>query len=347
MTLPTLDQIRDAQSLVYRHMLPTPQYSWPLINQRLGIEAWIKHENHTPIGAFKLRSALVYAAWLKQTQPELAGIVAATRGNFGQGAAMAARLLGIKAVIVVPRGNSVEKNRAMQAQGAELVEHGHDFQEALEFASTLARERGYAMFESFHEQLVTGAATFALELFQSAPKLDVVYVPIGMGTSICGTVAARNSLNLSTEIIGVTAVENAATANSFKQRKLVEAPANSQIADGLACRRPSPNALDIIFAHVPRIVEVSESEIADAMCIYHQDTHNIAEGAGAAALAAALKEKSSLQGKRAGIVLTGGNVDRELYASVLTGEFQTNASQTGAPQISPVQSGAFQPARPA
>ncbi len=353
MTLPTLDQIRDAQSLVYRHMLPTPQYSWPLINQRLGIEAWIKHENHTPIGAFKLRSALVYAAWLKQTQPELAGIVAATRGNFGQGAAMAARLLGMKAVIVVPHGNSAEKNRAMQAQGAELVEHGHDYQESLEFAGTLAGERGYAKLESFHEQLVFGAATFALELFQTAPKLDVVYVPIGMGTFlICGTVAARNSLNLSTEIIGVTAVENAATANSFKQRKLVEAPANSQIADGPACRRPSPNALDIIFAHVPRIVEVSESEIADAMCIYHQDTHNIAEGAGAAALAAALKEKSSLQGKRAGIVLTGGNVDRELYASVLTGEFQTgafqtNASQTGAPQISPVQSGASQAARPA
>jgi threonine dehydratase len=347
MTLPTLDQICDAQPLVYRYMPPTPQYSWPLINQRLDAEAWIKHENHTPIGAFKLRSSLVYAAWLKQTQPELVGIVAATRGNFGQGAAMAARLLGIKALIVVPHGNSVEKNRAMEAQGAELVEHGHDFQESLEFASTLARERGYAMFESFHEQLVAGAATFALELFQSAPKLDVVYVPIGMGTSICGTVAARNALNLSTEIIGVTAVANAATANSFRQRKLVEAPANSLIADGLACRRPNQDALDIIFAHVPRIIEVSEAEIADAMCIYHQDTHNIAEGAGAAALAAALKEKSSLRGKRAGVILTGGNVDRELYAAVLTGAFQTGASQADASQNRPFQLGASQPARPA
>jgi threonine dehydratase len=347
MTLPTLDQICDAQPLVYRYMPPTPQYSWPLINQRLDAEAWIKHENHTPIGAFKLRSSLVYAAWLKQTQPELVGIVAATRGNFGQGAAMAARLLGIKALIVVPHGNSVEKNRAMEAQGAELVEHGHDFQESLEFASTLARERGYAMFESFHEQLVAGAATFALELFQSAPKLDIVYVQIGMGTSICGTVAARNALNLSTEIIGVTAVANAATANSFKQRKLVEAPANSLIADGLACRRPNQDALDIIFAHVPRIIEVSEAEIADAMCIYHQDTHNIAEGAGAAALAAALKEKSSLQGKRAGVILTGGNVDRELYAAVLTGAFQTGASQADASQNRPFQLGASQPARPA
>jgi len=332
MKLPSLDQIRDAQSLLYRHMLPTPQYTWPLINQRLEAEAWVKHENHTPIGSFKVRSALVYAAWLKQTQPELAGIVTATRGNFGQGAAMAARLLGMSAVIVVPHGNSVEKNRAMQAQGAELVEHGRDFQESLEFACVLAGERRYAIFEPFHEQLVCGTATFALELFQAASRLDVVYVSIGMGSSICGTVAARNALNLSTEIVGVTAVANAATANSFRQRKLVEAPADSLIADGLACRRPNQDALDIIFANVARIVEVSENEIADAMCIYHEDTHNIAEGAGAAALAAALKEKSSLRGKRAGIILTGGNVDRELYVAVLTGAFQSGLFQSEAVQ---------------
>jgi threonine dehydratase len=345
MKLPSLNQIREAQSLVYRHMLPTPQYSWPLINERLGAETWIKHENHTPVGAFKLRGALVYAAWLKQTQPELAGIVAATRGNFGQGAATAARLLGMKAVIVVPHGNNVEKNRAMQARGAELVEHGHDFQEALEFARELAGDRGYAMFESFNERLVCGTATYALELFQSAPELDVVYVPIGMGSSICGVIAARSALNLSTKVVGVTAVANAATANSFRERKLVEAPADSQIADGLACRRPNQDALDIIFANVARIVEVSDAEIADAMCIYHQDTHNIAEGAGAAALAAALKEKSFRRGKRAGIILTGGNVDRELYAAVLTGAFQSGAFQTGAPQIRPLQSEAFQSAR--
>jgi len=260
---------------------------------------------------------------------------------------MAARLLGMKSVIVVPHGNSVEKNRAMQAQGAELVEHGHDYQESLEFAATVARERGYAMFEPFNEQLVSGAATFALELFQSAPRLDVVFVPIGMGTSICGVVATRNALNLSTEIIGVTAVANAAIVNSFRERKLVEAPANSLIADGLACRKPRQDALEIIWANVARVVEVSDAEIADAMSIYHQDTHNIAEGAGAAALAAALKEKSSLQGKRAGIILTGGNVDRDLYVAVLTGAFQTGAFQTGASQNRPFQSGADQAARPA
>jgi threonine dehydratase len=352
MALPTLDQIREAQELVYRYMPPTPQYSWPLINARIGAEAWIKHENHTPIGAFKLRGALVYANWLKQTQPDLAGIVAATRGNFGQGATMAARLLGMKAVIVVPHGNSVEKNRAMKAQGAELIEHGHDFQESLEFAGTLARERGYAMFESFHERLVWGVATYALELFESVPKLDVVYVPIGMGTSICGAVAARNALNLSTEIVGVTALANAATANSFRERKLVEAPATTLIADGLACRRPNQDALEIIWNNVSRIVELSDAEIADAMCVCYQDTHNVAEGAGAASLAAALKERSSLAGKRAGIILTGGNVDRELLIAALdgsfkSGSFQSDSSQSGSLESSTFKSEASQPARPA
>ncbi len=189
MALPTLNQIREAQTLVYRSMPPTPQYTWPLINQRLGAEAWIKHENHTPVGAFKLRGGLVYGTWLKQTQPGLQGVVAATRGNFGIGVATAARLLRLKAVIVVPHGNSVEKNRATAAQGAELVEHGLDFQESLEYARVLAQERGYTMVESFHERLVCGSATYALELFQAAPKLDRVYVPIGLGSSICGMAA--------------------------------------------------------------------------------------------------------------------------------------------------------------
>ena len=323
MTLPTLDQIHEAQSIIYRFMPPTPQYSWPLINQRLGAEAWMKHENHTPVGAFKLRGALVYGTWLKQTQPELAGVVAATRGNFGQGVAMAARLLGMKAVIVVPHGNSAGQNRAMLAQGAELIEHGHDFQESLEFARILAGERGYAMIESFHERLVWGTATYALELFQAAPNLDVVYVPFGMGSSVCGMVAARNALNLSTEVVGVTSDACRAAALSFRERKLVEAPADSVIADGLACRRPNQDALEIIWSQVARIVEVSDAEIAEAMCVYYQDTHNVAEGAGAAALAAALKERSTLGGKRIGIILTGGNVDRELLISALNGAFQS------------------------
>ena len=322
MMLPTLDQIEAARSIVYRNMPPTPQFSWPLVNQRLGTEVWIKHENHTPVGAFKLRGALVYASWLKQTQPDLAGVVAATRGNFGQGAAMAARLLGMKSVIVVPYGNSVEKNRAMQAQGAELVEHGHDFQEALEFAQLLARDRAFAFFESFHERLVHGTATYALEMLEAVPNLDVVYVPIGLGSSICGMAAARNALKLSIEIVGVTAALSPSYALSFKQRRLVEAPARTVISDGQACRKPNLQALEIIWSNVARIVEVSDEEIAQAMGVYHQDTHNVAEGAGAASLAAAFKEKCSIQGKRVGIVLTGGNVDTDSYAAVLNGAFE-------------------------
>jgi len=322
MMLPSLDQIREAQTLIYRYMPPTPQYTWPLINERLGAEAWIKHENHTPVGAFKLRSALVLVTWLKQTQPSLTGVVAATRGNFGQGVAMAARLLCLKAVIVVPHGNSVEKNRTMIAQGAELVEHGQDFQASLEFARELARERSLAMIESFHERLAWGTGAYALELFQAAPLLDRIYVPIGMGSSICGVAAARNALQLKTEIVGVTSAACRAYALSFRQRKLVEAPARTLIADGMACRIPSLQALEVMWDNVSRVVEVADEEIAEAMAIYYQDTHNIAEGAGAASLAAALKEKSALVGRRVGIVLTGGNVDRETFVAALTGAFQ-------------------------
>lgn len=317
MQLPSLDEIRAAQREVYRHMPATPQYSWPLLNQRLGTEAWVKHENHTPVAAFKIRGALLYVDRLTREQPGLSGVIAATRGNFGQGVAMAARLYGLKAVIVVPHGNSVEKNRAMIAQGAELVEHGEDFQASLEFARALAVECGLAFVESFHERLVLGTATYALELFEGAQPLDAVYVPIGMGSSICGVAAARNALRLSTEIVGVVAAEAPATARSFREHRLVEAPARTAIADGLACRTPDADALEVIWANVSRVIEVSDAAIEDAMRACFEDTHNLVEGAGAAALAGALDERAQIAGKRVGIVLTGGNVDRAVYAKVL------------------------------
>ncbi len=322
MALPSLEQIREAQTLVYRTMPPTPQYSWPLLNERLGTEAWVKHENHTPLGAFKLRSALVYADWLRQTQPAMTGLIAATRGNFGQGAAFAARLLGLKAVIVVPRGNSVEKNRAMIALGAELIEHGEDFQAALEHARLLAGERALAMFESYHERLAWGAATYALELLQAAPPLDIVYIPIGMGSSVCGMAAARNALGLATEIVGVVDSASPAYAISFRERRVVAAPARSRLADGVACRTPHPDAMEILWANVRRVIEVPEPRIAEAMIALYTDTHNLAEGAGAVSLAGALEERASLRGKRVGIVLTGGNVDRDVFVDVLSGAFQ-------------------------
>ncbi len=317
--LPTLAQIEEAQRVVYQYISPTPQYSWPLLNQRLEAAVWIKHENHTPVGAFKVRGALVYVDWLKSAQPQQTGVVAATRGNHGQGVGFAARLLGLHAVIVVPHGNSREKNQAMLAQGVELIEFGNDFQESLEYARGLAIRRGFAMVDSFHETLVMGTATYALELLKAASPLDAVYVPIGLGSSICGVAAARNALRLSTEIVGVVAAESPSYALSFAQRSLIEAPAKS-IADGLACRTPNADALQIIWENVAGIVEVSEAEIAEAMRIYYQDTHNLAEGAAAAALAGALKEKASCSGRRIGIVLTGGNVDAPLFAKVLAGE---------------------------
>jgi threonine dehydratase len=325
MQLPSLTQIREAQSVVYRSMPPTPQFSWPLINQRFDVdsqtstEAWIKHENHSPVGAFKLRGALVYMDWLRQTQPQVTGVVAATRGNHGQGVGRAARLAGLKAVIVVPHGQSQEKNRALLAEGVELIVRGHDFQESLEYARKLAAERELTMVDSFHERLVMGTATYAMELFEGAPKLDTVYVPIGLGSSICGVAAARNALGLNTEIIGVVAAESPSYSLSFKAHKVVEAPSRTLIADGLSCRLPNAQAMEAITENVARVIEVSDAEIAAAMRAYYQDTHNLAEGAGAAALAGALKEKDQLAGRRIGIVLTGGNVDRGVYKEVLAG----------------------------
>jgi threonine dehydratase len=319
MQLPSLKQIRDAQTVIYRSMPSTPQFSWPLLNQRLKTEAWIKHENHSPVGAFKLRGALVYIDWLKQTLPGLPGVVAATRGNHGLGVGMAARLAGLRAIVIVPHGNSREKNRAMIAQGVELIEHGLDFQESLEHARDVAVQRGYAMVDSFHERLVMGVATYALEFFEAAPPLDTVYVPIGLGSSICGVAAVRNALELKCRIVGVVAAESPSYAHSLREHRVIEAPARTAIADGLACRTPNPSALEVISKNVDRIVEASDAEIAQAMRAYYEDTHNLAEGAGAAALAGALQEMSVHEGKRIGIILTGGNVDREVYEQVLAG----------------------------
>ena len=320
MTAPSLAEIQQAQDVIYRFMPATPQYSWPLINQRLGAEVWIKHENHTPVGAFKLRGALVYLDFLKRTNPALPGVVAATRGNHGQGVAMAARLHGVPAVIVVPHGNSPEKNRAMRAQGAELIGHGDDFQESLEFAATLADERRFTMIESFNERLVMGTAAYAVEFFKTVPLLDKVYLPIGLGSSICGVSAARNALGLTTEIIGVVASQSPSYARSFAQHRIVEAPAQTAIADGLACRKPNAAAMEVIWQNVARIIDVSDAEIESAMRAIYQDTHNVAEGAAAAALAGAIRETDLNRGRPIGVILTGGNVDAATFARVLAAE---------------------------
>lgn len=295
----------------------TPQYSWPLLNARVGAEVWVKHENHSPVGAFKIRGALVYMHWLVKAQQHVKTVSAATRGNHGQAVGFAAKRHGLKAVIVVPHGNSREKNRAMRALGVELIEHGHDFQSSFEFAERLALEQGYHRVPSFHELLVQGTGTYALEFLRGVPELDTVYVPIGLGSSICGMLAARAALNLKTRIVGAVAAASPSYAISFREKKLVTHPAATQLGDGIACAVPDPHALDLILKGVERIVEVSEDEIAGAMRAFFQDTHNVAEGAGAAALAAVLQEQGVNRGRRVGVVLTGSNVDSDVFARVL------------------------------
>ena len=317
-SLPTLDEIRAAQELVYSVMAPTPQIAWPLLSERVGAEIWVKHENHTPIGAFKARTAVVYAAELFRQSNAITGLVTATRGNHGQSVALAARRFGVPAHVLVPRGNSPEKNAAMRAQGAALIEFGDDYQEAKEQARRLAEQHGWHFVPSYHRDIVKGVATYWLEFF-STVELDVVYVPVGQGSGICSCVAVRNGLNRKTKIIGVVAEGAPAYALSFAAGRKIAAPVTTLLADGMACRVPDDESLEVVLENVEHVVQVSEDEIRRAMKIYFSDTHNAAEGAGAAGLAAALKEKQQLAGKRVGLVLSGGNVDSDVFATVLAG----------------------------
>jgi threonine dehydratase len=313
----SLDEIETSAGLVHAAMPPTAQYAWPLLALRAGCEVWVKHENHTPTGAFKVRGGLVYMDRLKHSQPQASGVVSATRGNHGQSIALAAARNGLSATIVVPHGNSVEKNAAMRAFGAELVEAGHDFDAAKEAAQRIARERGLSMVPSFHRDLVAGVASYALELFRAAPALDTVYVPIGLGSGICGTIAVRDALGLRTNVVGVVSTEAPAYALSFAAGKVVATNSADTMADGMAVRGPDAEALDVILKGAERIVQVSDAEIGAAMRAYYEDTHQLTEGAGAAALAALLKERDRFAGKRVGVVLSGGNIDRPLYLRTL------------------------------
>jgi threonine dehydratase len=315
--LPSLAELEAAAALVRTVMPPTPQYCWPLLSRRVGAELWVKHENHTPIGAFKLRGGLVYLDDLQRAQPGIAGVISATTGNHGQSIAHAATRLGLAVTIVVPYGNSIEKNRAMQAFGATLVEHGHDFQAAYEYAASRAEADHLHLVRSFDRLLVRGVATYGLELLGAVEGLDTVYVPIGLGSGICGMIAARAALGRRTEIVGVVA-ENAPTyALSFAAGRPVATNSADTMAGGLAVRVPDEAALAIIRGGAARIVTVSEAEIRQAMRIMFSDTHNVAEGAGAAPLAAALKERDRLAGKRVAVVQSGGNIDRALFAEIL------------------------------
>jgi threonine dehydratase len=314
-----LDALHAAAAIVYAVMPPTPQYAWPLLAKRTGIFTVIKHENHTPAGAFKIRGGLVYIDSLLKSGERPKGLVSATRGNHGQSIAHAAARAGLQAVIVVPEGNSREKNAAMRAFGAELVESGRDFDDAKQTAMNLAEERGLLMVPSFHGELVRGVATYALELFSAYADLDTVYVPIGLGSGICGLIRTRDLLGLKTEIVGVVSAEADCYAQSFEQGKVITTETANTFADGMAARVPNPEALEIIKRGAARILRVSEAELRHAVRVFHEDTHNTAEGAAAAPLAALLQESERQRGRRAGLILTGGNIDRALYAEILAG----------------------------
>jgi threonine dehydratase len=308
-----LGQLERAHEVVGAAVPPTPAHAWPLLAQRLGTDVVVKHENHTPTGAFKVRGGLIYADRLKRERPHVAGLISATTGNHGQSLAFAGRRYGVPVTIYAPHGNSVEKNRAMRAFGANLVEHGNDFQSAREEAERRAERDGLEFVPSFHPDLVLGVATYALELLRAAPDLDVLYVPIGLGSGICGCILARELLGLKTEVVGVQSTLAPSYALSFAAGTVVTTESCNTLADGMATRVPDTEALAIIRKGASRIVQVSDDEIGQAIRIYWADTHNLAEGAGAAPLAAALQEKAKLAGKRVGLILSGGNIDFDRF----------------------------------
>jgi threonine dehydratase len=319
--LPDRAAIEAAAQFIATLVPPTPQYVWPQVAAAFGTEVWLKHENHTPIGAFKARSAGMYFHKLMQREPACRGVITATRGNHGQAVGLAARRFKLPATVYVPRGNSVEKNSAMRALGVNLVEHGHDFQESREEAARAGARDGLHMVPAFHPDILLGVTSYWLELFRAAPDLDVVYVPIGQGSGICAAAAVRNVYSPRTRIVGVASAQAPTFSQSFAAKRVIEAPVTTLLADGMACRKPDADALAIILANVSRIVEVTDAQLAGAMRSIFAMTHNVAEGAGAAAFAAAWHERESLAGLRVALSLSGGNVDTNVFADVLAGKY--------------------------
>jgi threonine dehydratase len=318
MDLLTSDEIESARRIVYASMAPTPQYAWPLLGEQLGAEIWVKHENHAPLGAFKVRGGLVYLQALIEREPHCRGVISATRGNHGQSVAFAARRHGLPATIVVPHGNSLEKNAAMRALGAELIEYGDDFQAAREHAAGLARERGLHYLPSFHRDLVRGVSTGWVEFF-NAVQPDVVFVPIGLGSGLAACASARAHAGAASRIVGVVSAHATAYLDSFRAGRALEAPVTTRLADGMACRVADAEPLKLIRREADDVIAVDDDAVAEAMRLLFSTTHNVAEGAGAASLAAAMQQRERWAGRRVGVTLSGGNVDRALFARVLAG----------------------------
>lgn len=319
----TKAELEAACALVHGDMTPTAQHHWPALSARIGAEVWVKHENHTPTGSFKVRGAITFMDWFRRTHPESLGIITATRGNHGQGQARAAKAAGLRAVVYVPHGNSMEKNRAMEAFGAELIEFGDDFDAAREEAYRVAEAEGLTIVPPFHRELVRGVATYSFELLTAVPDLEALYVPIGCGSGICGAIAARDALEHPARIIGVVS-ENAQCAKlSVEAGRPVATESARTFADGMAVRVPVEDALAIYGPGTERIITVSDAEVADAIRAYFTDIHNLAEGAGAAPLAGLMQEKEQMAGRKVAVVLCGGNIDAAWFRKVLEGGIPT------------------------
>jgi threonine dehydratase len=310
------DDLAAARERVARHVPPTPARRWPLLERATGTETWVKHENHNPTGAFKVRGGVNLAARLVASNPPR-GLISASRGNHSQSLAFAGSRYDLPVTIVVPEGNSPDKNAATESYGAELVVHGADFQEALEHAMLLAAERELLAIPPFHPWLVEGVATYAAELHEAVPDLDVVYVPVGMGSGICANLAVRDLLGLDAEVVGVVAERAPAYALSFEAGAVVSTPTADTFVDGVACRTPDPEAVALIVAGAARIVRVSEEQAAAAMALMYRATHNLAEPAGSLALAGLLADRDAVAGRRVAVVHTGGNADFSVLSRAL------------------------------
>ncbi len=319
----SLEELKAAQGLVYSQMSPTAQIEWPQLAAETGVRVVVKHENHAPTGAFKVRGGITFLDWVTRDHPEARGIITATRGNHGQSQARAASAVGLTAKVFAPHGNSVEKNAAMRAYGADLVEFGADFDEARQEAMRIAKAGDYLPVPPFHRELVRGVATYGVELFTAHPDLDTVYVPIGCGSGICGVIAARDALGLDCDIVGVVSDQAAGAKLSLDAGHLVETNAANTFADGMAVRVPVQAAFDIYAKGAARIVTVTDGEIAAAIRLYFRAIHNVAEGAGAAPLAALIQERDAMAGRKVGVILSGGNIDTGWYETVLSGAIPT------------------------
>lgn len=313
----TFDDVIAARERIAPYLARTPLYEYPGLSKLLGFPYYVKHENHQPVGAFKVRGGINLLSQMGETE-KARGVICATRGNHGQSVAYAAKLFGVQACIVVPEGNNPEKNAAMEDLGAELVVHGKDFDEAAAKTEELKREYGYRYIHSANEPaLIAGVGTYALEIFETLDMVDVILVPIGLGSGISGVSIVANKVSPYTRIIGVQAEKAPAVCLSWREKKVVRMESADTIADGLATRSPAALTLDIINQYVDDIVLLNEQEIIDGVGLLLRETHNLAEGAGAASTAAALKLRDKLKGKRVVGILSGGNIDRATLRLVL------------------------------